>query len=360
MGGRFDALNGEPLESPFGTGPPPGARGKAYTADRTTTRNFLLRGLEREISFGKSLVKYEETEEGVSPFSGDGTEVCGSFLVGAEGVNSVVRKQYLPKHVVLDTECRCIYGKTRITKEFLDRFDQKAMEGMTVLFNNSRGRPMILLFEAIRFQDNDLRSELPEDYMYWVLGGSREDFLRPDDELLHLPGSEVSDLTLKITALWQQSYRPLLELQEKDMTSALRISMASPEMPGWESSSKVALIGDAAHVMPPTGGVGANTALQDAAALYEVLKQDMSKNLVAEYDEGMRKRAREAITGSVGGGKHLLDFGTAATSSRAPLPLECAACPRRQDSTHSCLWLQALMLETIHQRESVSMQSQRL
>ena len=57
---------------------------------------------------------------------------------------------------------------------------------------------------------------------------------------------------------------------------------------------------------PRTGGVGANTALRDAAALCGVLQQGVSLSSVARYDEDMRARAREAILGSAGGGKTLM------------------------------------------------------
>ena len=107
MGGRFNAVNGEPLTSPFGGGRPPGGMGKAYTADRTVTRDLLFRGLEGSVSFGKRLTRYEETKEGVTAIFEDGSADQGTFIVGAEGVRSVVRKQYLPSHLVLDTDYRC-------------------------------------------------------------------------------------------------------------------------------------------------------------------------------------------------------------------------------------------------------------
>jgi hypothetical protein len=66
------------------------------------------------------------------------------------------------------------------------------MKSITVLFDGSLERTTMLILEAVRFQDNEVKSELPEVYIYWVLGGAKEDSEIPDDKLLHLSAPEAA------------------------------------------------------------------------------------------------------------------------------------------------------------------------
>jgi 2-polyprenyl-6-methoxyphenol hydroxylase-like FAD-dependent oxidoreductase len=71
----------------------------------------------------------------------------------------------------------------------------------------------------------------------------------------------------------------------------------------WDANSNVTILGDAAHLMPPSGE-GVNTAMLDALDLSEVLTCGKSGDLqtaIAAYEEGMRSRAvillKEALEG---------------------------------------------------------------
>ena len=72
----------------------------------------------------------------------------------------------------------------------------------------------------------------------------------------------------------------------------LRITSARPNIPFWDTSSS----GDVVHAMPPTAGLGATSALRDAAALSQVLATEgHSAKGIGRHEESRRAYTGEAI-----------------------------------------------------------------
>jgi 2-polyprenyl-6-methoxyphenol hydroxylase-like FAD-dependent oxidoreductase len=306
----LDALTGEERESPakkFGSAgrPPAEFNAQQMNVDRGVLRDVLMLGLEADVEFGKEVTEYEIVGGEVRLRFSDKTEVAGSFLVGADGARSKIRKQFLPNSELLDTEARLFYGKTPLTKEFLEAFEPKALEGMTLFQDRSGETPLSLLLEAMRFRDNEFRKNLPQDYVYWALFTRKEFFAtKSDAELLAISPTEAAELTRSLTSHWKESIRPLFEYQNVAETSILRIATSYPILPFWESSPYVTILGDAIHVMSPTAAVGATTALRDAATLAQHLVEGgINKENIRKYEQHMRAYAGEAIQQSMFGGK---------------------------------------------------------
>ena len=275
-------------------------------ADRTVLRSVLMRGLEEYVEFGKDFVGFETTAEGVTLRFADDSEMEGSLLVGADGARSRVRKQLLPELEIVDTEGRFIYGRTTITPQFLENFDKKPLDGMTAVHDKTLELSMTLLLEPVRFKDNEFRKDLPDDYIYWVLLARQDRFEIDGEKLLRLSSDEAVALSRKCTSNWHSSLQALFELQDVAKTSMIRIISVRPDIPKWDSSRHVTLIGDAAHVMSPTAGAGATTAIRDAATLSEVLSGQWSlTDNVAKYESRMRTYAQEVVMRSAVGGKYL-------------------------------------------------------
>lgn len=76
----------------------------------------------------------------------------------------------------------------------------------------------------------------------------------------------------------------------------------------WESLPNLTMIGDAAHVMPPFAGEGANMAMLDALELSECLTSEQYKTVqeaISNYEIIMRQRASEAAQESIENGEKM-------------------------------------------------------
>jgi 2-polyprenyl-6-methoxyphenol hydroxylase-like FAD-dependent oxidoreductase len=101
-----------------------------------------------------------------------------------------------------------------------------------------------------------------------------------------------------MTKHWHPNLRRLIELTDPTTVFRVNIRTSVPVSP-WETSN-VTLLGDAIHTMTPGRGVGANTALRDAALLCKRLTEvrDGKKPLIEalhEYEGEMLLYSAEAV-----------------------------------------------------------------
>lgn len=319
---------------------------RPHTVDRTLLREILLLGLQDNMTYGKELSHFStpdtpnkpdpssptSSSNGDSPslvtlYFKDSTTATGTFLIGADGVRSRVRAQHLASIKTLDTGGRIIYGKTPLSSDFTSLFPAELQQRMSRIKDFSSAVPVGALLEAIRFpheKEGDLTAQkgpkLPEDYMYWVLTAQKDSFPITDEELTRMSTERAARLAQELTAHWHPSLRALVEYQDKTQTSALRIMCVDPEMEAWTPSAFVTVIGDAAHVMPPTGASGAVTALRDAAALVKLfVEKGVGGEAVGVYEEGMRGYAKEIVVQSIMAG--VKSFGQKGFESFTPVDL---------------------------------------
>ena len=80
---------------------------------RQTLRQILMLGIEDRVHFGQGVNGYREPDDGgVLLTLADGATRWTDALVGADGVNSAIRRLRLPHATPADTGSACIYGKT--------------------------------------------------------------------------------------------------------------------------------------------------------------------------------------------------------------------------------------------------------
>ncbi|CAB5182270.1 unnamed protein product [Rhizophagus irregularis] len=268
-----------------------------------------------KISRGLSSMITYQTKEGVWVSFEDGTQEFCNILVGADRINSPIRKQKLPElqivnygitHVGADIfipkhlmdKANKIHGNVLARKTLGTKGDSTFM--MTRLIpikqeqNDEKNEPhyrATLVYsypseldnvesEKVKVDDND-----PSSVIEHVKRLIRT--LRPDCELTNLL-LELWDLAPKTIPndpikFPLKTYNPIQRRMMRDIDP---MSIKS-----W-SSSRVVLLGNAAHAISPILGLGANNAIQDADKLSQALLGYTDDNIsfIEEYEKEMLKR----------------------------------------------------------------------
>ena len=281
-----EQVTGDPGSDPFAPAT------LSTSVDRLTFREVLASGLDGRIAFGHELTRYEAGLGRVRLHFAGGQHAEADVLVGADGVHSAVRRQYLPDAEPLDTGARCIYGKTP-----LHGLPSVASDGFTAVVGGRIG----MAVGPVRFRQPPQAFGLPpaEDYLMWAVAGDRRDFGVPDDQLTTMDPAGLHALAGELIRSWHPDLRTLHASADIDETFAIRVR-ASPAAPAWPPS-RVTVLGDAIHAMSPARGSGANTALRDAALLSRTLSAADGSDVVAaigDYEQKMREYGYAAVAAS--------------------------------------------------------------
>jgi len=117
--------------------------------------------------------------------------------------------------------------------------------------------------------------------------------------------SDVQDLILSQYPGWSPSVLKLVSSCDvQTSTFAVRPLFSLPSTHSWVTNGRITLIGDAAHVMVPFAGEGANLAMLDGAELAEAIansKDGMAlKENIEAFEKGMLARSSIASKESLG------------------------------------------------------------
>jgi 2-polyprenyl-6-methoxyphenol hydroxylase-like FAD-dependent oxidoreductase len=249
------------------------------SVNRQTMREVLAAGLDRRLVFGceltgYELARYEPTggqggRDGVRLHFADGRQAEADLLVGADGVGSAVRRQYLPAAAPADTGKRCVYGTIPLGPAEADRLPSALRDGFTAVIGGQVG----MATGVVRFRQRPEQAapwlSPAGDYLMWAVAGDGRRFGVPDERLTAMSPAELHALTARLIRNWHPDLRTLHARAAVDETFLVRIR-TSPPVPPWPPSP-VTVLGDAIHAMSPARGSGANTALQDAALLCRML-----------------------------------------------------------------------------------------
>ena len=219
---------------------------------RGDLRKILLESLPEEtIEWNKKVEYIEEIEQGqYKVVFRDNSSVITNKLIGADGAWSKVRK--------LLTDVTPNYVGTTFIETYLHDVDNNYPEtakivGKGAMYALAPGKG----FVAHREANNIIHTYIEMNCdLEWI---NNIDFSNKK-EVIDIVSAEFKDWAPEILAL----------LTESDSNIVARKINALPDQHRWEPKSGVTLIGDAAHLMAPSGE-GVNLAMLDAAELAEAI-----------------------------------------------------------------------------------------
>lgn len=248
--------------------------------DRQVLRNLLLTAMDpNTVIWGKHVTNIDSLDNGQHKITfNDGTIEVTDFLVGADGTWSKVRSVLTP---IQPSYTGITFVETRISnpKATLPYISDLVGEGNISVLSDDKG----LL--AQKNGDQSIRvyvaSRVPEAFK------EQFDFSEPN---------AIRTMLLEVFSGWEQKVLEMITISDDLFIPRPIYSQNLDEY--WTTKCGVTIIGDAAHVMTPFAGQGANLAMLDALDLAEVLTlKDFSNESTAltnlkAFEQTMIDRAR--------------------------------------------------------------------
>lgn len=238
----------------------------ARPISRVALRQILAEGLEDTIAYGKTFQSFEKTQGGpiVVRFE-DGSIAEGDVLVGADGAASRVQRQLLPDAKRVETGLVMVMGKLPLDALVRREAPSAVFRGPTLVLGPGG---CSLFAGAVEYPPSRGSDYDREEYVMWGFSAHHDSFG------LASAAGEVALANARATVLaqmtdWSPNLRQLVECADTLSLSSFAVKSSVPVTP-W-ATSRVTLLGDALHNMTPFRGIGANTALRDAALLRDAL-----------------------------------------------------------------------------------------
>jgi salicylate hydroxylase len=225
-------------------------------------------------------VNFEYLGDGVKVYFENDTTVEADLLVGADGINSVIRQV-----IVGDGSPR--YAGRMSWRAVVEYSNEHLLHNESTFILGSDGKNFSLI-------------DVGGGYIFWsaALLASESSSLSKTD----LNPTEVKSRVLEVFADWTEPVQAILQA-----TSAIKIVERPiydrPPLESW-SKGRATLLGDAAHPVVPVLGQGANMAFEDAWELGVYIKRSPNiEEALVGYENSRIKRtqiiqARSAFQGS--------------------------------------------------------------
>ncbi|TVZ10292.1 2-polyprenyl-6-methoxyphenol hydroxylase-like FAD-dependent oxidoreductase [Cellulophaga sp. RHA_52] len=220
------------------------------------------------ISWGKGLKSYTETKEGVELQFLDATTTIANYLIGADGINSVVRKQLFPKSKIRYSGQTCWRGVTNF--KLPEDYNHRGIE---------------MWGKQTRFGI----SKLSADKTSWFAVAKSKPFLTDNKETLKEDLlNEYKKYANVVTDL----------IANTNIDAILRNDIIDLKPIKKWHTNRVCLLGDAGHATTPNMGQGGAQAIEDAYFLSKIIATNTTDSPFKEFQKVRYKKVNSIVNQS--------------------------------------------------------------
>ncbi|MFB6455301.1 FAD-dependent monooxygenase [Chitinophaga sp. Hz27] len=240
----------------------------AHMIHRAALHHELILATKQPVQWGKKLISIEDTADSVTAYFEDGTSATGDILIGADGIRSLVREQYITHANYRYSGQSCWRAIIPMT---LSREEQ--INGAEVWGNG-----------------NGLRSS------YMQVNQQQVYFWFTKKMPANTPFSDEAAITFiqKELAVFTGNMRTVAAALKPEML--IRGDLYDFEPIDTWYKGRVVLLGDAAHATTPNLGQGASQAIEDALMLSNCIAQTKNyTDAFRSYQEQRIARVRKVV-----------------------------------------------------------------
>lgn len=259
--------------------------------ERGALRKILLEAVTPEtVVWDSHFIKMEPQNDGWLLHFKNGSSAYADLVIGSDGANSKIRP-YLTDIKAFYTGITMLEGNIYQAAKNVPTIESLASGGKIMAFGNGKnillgqkGNDDIGFYASFKAEEN------------WAINNGLD--YGDNAQIVAWFKNEYPEWSTKWYELFEKATLPFIP----------RRIYCMPLDQTWEALSNATIIGDAAHVMPPFAGEGANMAMLDALELSEYLTSDKYKNLqeaIGHYEINMRKRASKAAQESLENGEKM-------------------------------------------------------
>lgn len=252
--------------------------------DRPDLRNLLLNSLQKDTVFwdAHAIEVVEHEEKFLIKFASGKTAIADVVII-ADGSMSKSRK-LITESIPLQTGTYCIEGEilhpaieTPLLYPIVGTGNFAVVEDKKTLFVHTKGNGHFNFYASFREKGD------------WIKNNGI-DFTQRDT---------IEAFLNKLFGNWNPIFQELFKASKEFRGFPLR---AMSDFENWKPHKNVTLAGDAAHVMPPFGGLGVNLGLLDALSLTENLTSDTFPDIraaMADYEQKMAVNLKPYLSDTI-------------------------------------------------------------